>query len=138
MFLIDTNVISEARKRERANQGVQEFFERVKVDRSETFMSVVTVGELRRGVEHARHRGDAPQGDGLEAWLNWLLDEYRGRLLGVDLEIAERWGRLMVPHPESPFDKLIAATAMVHGLTVATRNYKDFADTGVRQMNPFE
>ncbi len=137
MYLIDTNVISEARKHERANPGVRAFFEQVGAEDQPAFISVITVGELRRGVERIRHRGDTRQADRLEAWLTDILNEYRENILDIDPDIAQLWGRLRVPHPENALDKLIAATALAYDLTVVTRNHRDFACTGVQVLNPF-
>ncbi len=137
MYLVDTNVISEARKRSKANKGVQDFFKLVIRERAPVFVSVVTVGELRRGVELIRHRGDTRQAAQLEKWLEKLLIKYYDFILDVDKDIAQVWGRLRVPHPENSLDKQIAATALIHDLTVVTRNHKDFTKTGVRALNPF-
>jgi predicted nucleic acid-binding protein len=137
MYLVDTNVISEARKRANANQGVREFFRRVTREKSSVFISVITVGELRRGVELIRHRGDSHQAERLEQWLEALLREYQDFILEIDQAIAQLWGRLRVPHPENALDKQIAATALIHDLIVVTRNQTDFRKTGVRVLNPF-
>jgi predicted nucleic acid-binding protein len=98
---------------------------------------VITVGELRRGVEAIRHRGDVRQANQLEKWLVALLTEYQDHMLDIDPDIAQLWGRLRVPHPENALDKQIAATALIYELTVVTRNHKDFVKTGVRVLNPF-
>lgn len=137
MYLIDTNVISEVRKRAKADIGVQDFFKQVAKEEAQTFISVITVGELRRGVELIRHRGDMPQANRLEKWLDKLLTEYRDNILSFDQDMAQLWGRLRAPHPENALDKQIAATALVYDLTVVTRNHKDFTRTGVRVLNPF-
>jgi predicted nucleic acid-binding protein len=137
MYLVDTNVISEARKRSKANKGVRSFFKRVIEDETRVFMSVVSVGELRRGVELIRHRGDARQANQLEKWLVDLLIEYQEHILDINQDIAQLWGRLRAPHPENSLDKQIAATALIYDLTVVTRNYKDFVKTGTRVLNPF-
>jgi predicted nucleic acid-binding protein len=137
MYLIDTNVISEGRKGARANAGVRDFFKRVASDQPPVFLSVVTVGELRRGVELIRHRGDEAQANRLEKWLQLLLRHYEDYILEVDADVAQLWGRLRVPHYENALDKLIAATALIHNLTVVTRNHDDFSRTGVRVLNPF-
>jgi predicted nucleic acid-binding protein len=137
MYLVDTNVVSEIRKRERANKGVRAFFRRAVKESSDLYMSVVTVGELRRGVEIMRHRGDGAQTGILDAWLTATLDEFAQNILPVDEDIGQLWGRLRVPHAEHAPDKLIAATALIHDLIVVTRNVDDFSSTGVRLLNPF-
>ena len=137
MYLIDTNVISEVRKHGKANRGVRAFFERVGAEEQPVFISVVTIGELRRGVELIRHRGDTRQADLLEKWLNAVLTEYEDSILHIGSDIAQLWGRLRAPSPENSLDKLIAATALLYDLTVVTRDHKDFARTGVKLLNPF-
>lgn len=138
MYLIDTNIISEARKKDKVDLGVRRFFARVEAEKAPVYLSVVTLGELRRGIELIRHRGDAPQAQQLETWLQTVLTEYADCILPIDEEIAQLWGRLRVPHPEHALDKQIAATALVYSLTVVTRNQRDFEATGVRVLNPFE
>ena len=137
MFLIDTNVISEARKRTKANRGVRAFFHRVSSEGIPIYISVITVGELRRGVELILHRGDRRQAKQLETWLETLLIEYQDSILDFDQDVAQLWGRLRVPHPENALAKQIAATALIYDLTVVTRNQADFHHTGVRILNPF-
>ena len=137
MYLVDTNVISEARKKTKANRGVRSFFKQVIEDETRVFMSVVSVGELRRGVESIRYRGDTRQANQLEKWLANLLVEYQDHILDINQDIAQLWGRLRAPHPENALDKQIAATALIYELTVVTRNHRDFLKTGVRVLNPF-
>ncbi len=137
VYLIDTNVISEVRKKSKANGGVRNFFRQAAEDDTRMYMSVVTVGELRRGVESIRHRGDAGQAGRLEKWLEALLAEYQDHILAIDTDIAQLWGLLRAPHPENALDKQIAATALIHELTVVTRNDEDFLGTGVPVLNPF-
>ena len=137
MYLIDTNVISEARKKDNADAGVLAFFRGVASRAEPLYLSVVTVGELRRGVELIRHRGDAPQADLLERWLQTVLTNYQDNILGFDAEAAQVWGKLRVPNPENELDKQIAATALVHDLTVVTRNVMHLQATGARLLNPF-
>jgi predicted nucleic acid-binding protein len=137
MYLIDTNVISEARKGQRANPGVQAFFSEASQQNLPLFLSAITIGELRRGVDLIRYRGDQGQADALEAWLVLLLQDYGHRVLPLDGEAAQLWGRLRAPHPENALDKQIAAIALLHGLTVVTRNTADFTSSGVPLLNPF-
>jgi predicted nucleic acid-binding protein len=137
MFLIDTNVISEARKGERADGGVREFFNSVERKGSGVFLSAITIGELRRGAALIRHRGDAAQANRLDQWLSAVLERYADKVLPFDHEIAQVWGRLRVPHHENAIDKQIAATALVYDLTLVTRNTSDFTGTGAKLLNPF-
>ncbi|MFQ3584076.1 MAG: type II toxin-antitoxin system VapC family toxin [Cyanobacteriota bacterium] len=138
MYLLDTNVISELRKQSQANSGVQQFFENAIEEEARLYISVVTLGELRRGVERIRHRGDHLQADLLEAWLQVILDDYADHILDFTVTEAQVWGRLRVPHPQNAIDKQLAATALVYGLTLVTRNVNDFVGTGVPLINPFE
>jgi toxin FitB len=137
VYLVDTDVISEIRKGEKAHQGVREFFKVASVEAIALYLSVVTVGELRTGVERLRHRGDIRQANLLERWLKQVTQSYADAILPFDEETAHVWGRLRVPNPENPLDKQIAATALIHDLTVVTRNTEHFAPTGVRLKNPF-
>jgi toxin FitB len=137
MYLVDTDVISEARKRDRANPGVRAFFERAVEEAAEIYLSVVTIGELRQGVERIRYRGDQPQAERLERWLLQVTAAYEDRILALDEETAQVWGKLRVPNPENPLDKQIAATALIHDLVVVSRNVEHFAPTGAQVLNPF-
>ena len=137
MYLVDTNVISEARKKSKADKGVRAFFKQTIEDETQVYLSVVTVGELRRGVELIRYRGDVRQANQLEKWLKALLTEYQDYILDINQDVAQLWGRLRVPHPENALDKQIAATALIYELTVVTRNHRDFVKTGIRVLNPF-
>lgn len=137
MYLIDTKVISEARKQHRANPGVIAFFKASAAQDAALYLSAVSVGELRRGVELIRHRGDLQQAGLLEQWLAGVLADYAHHILPFDTHVAQVWGRLRVPHAGHEIDKQIAATALVYGLTVVTRNTADFAGTGVALKNPF-
>jgi toxin FitB len=138
MYLLDTNIISELRKRDRANPGIIRFFDRLTKQEAISYLSVMTIGELRRGVAIIQHRGDFTQAKSLENWLQTILDNYAENILDFGREEAQIWGRLRVPHPENALDKQIAATALVYDLTLVTRNVKDFAATGVTLLNPFE
>ena len=137
MYLIDTNIVSEARKGARANGGVISFFHRTIEARQPLYLSVVTLGELRRGIELIRHRGDYLQVERLERWFEEVLQQYGPNMLVLDADAAQIWGRLRVPNDQHQLDKQIAAIALVNDLTVVTRNVADFAGTGVRLMNPF-
>lgn len=137
MYLLDTNVISEARKGTKADPGVRRFFTRAKTEQSRLYLSAITIGELRRGVELIRHRGDLAQADLLEHWLQEVIRDYQAQILTFDAEAAQVWGRLRVPYPENALDKQIAATALLYDLTLVTRNASDFTGTGVRLINPF-
>ncbi|OGA32612.1 MAG: recombinase [Betaproteobacteria bacterium RIFCSPLOWO2_12_FULL_64_23] len=135
MYLVDTNVVSDARKGKRANPGVQKFFQTI--DAADLYLSVQTIGEIRRGLENIRHRGDMPQAKKLEKWLDLVTADYADRILSFDEECAQVWGRLMSPHHEHPIDKQIAAIALIHDMIVVTRNVDDFRGTGARINNPF-
>jgi hypothetical protein len=137
MYLVDTNVISELRKRQSANPNVVGVFTAAAQQQTPMFLSAVTVGELRRGIDLIRYRGDRSQAELLEDWLNKLLIDFGRFILPFDRATAQVWGKLRVPHPENPLDKPIAATALVHRLVLVTRNEKDFAGTGVEVFNPF-
>jgi predicted nucleic acid-binding protein len=137
VFLVDTDVISEARKGDKANPGVRDFFENARRKNVALFLSAITIGELRQGVEIIRHRGDSAQSARLERWLDRLTVDYADAILPFDQETAQVWGRLRVPHPENPLDKQIAATALIHDLTVVTRNTDHYKPTGASTVNPF-
>ena len=132
-WLLDTNIVSELRKGERANPGVRAWFAEA-ADES-LFTSVLVVGELRCGIESIRRR-DVPSALALERWLAGLTDGFADRILPVDREVAEQWGSLKVPDPVPTVDGLLAATALVHGLTLVTRNTRDGARTGVLLLDP--
>ncbi len=137
MYLSDTNVISEIRKGDKANAGVCQFVKMTQMENTRVYLSVITIGELRRGVDLILHRGDKLQANLLQNWLTTILQEYQNDILDIDIDIAMLWGRLRVPNDQHSLDKLIAATALIYDLTVVTRNVKDFAGTGVRLLNPF-
>ncbi len=138
MYLLDTNVISELRKQSKANSGVQHFFRTAIEQDARLYISVITLGELRRGVELIRYRGDRPQADLLEVWLQTILDDYADYILESTATEAQIWGRMRVPHSQNALDKQLAATALICGLTLVTRNVSDFVGTGVPLLNPFE
>ena len=136
MYLVDTNIISEARKGMKANPGVRRFFK--EADAADIYLSAQTIGEIRRGLENIRHRGDVPQTRKLEKWLEVIVGDYADKILSFDEDCAQVWGRLMSPHPQHPIDKQIAAIALIHDLIVVTRNVNDFRGTGVELKNPFD
>lgn len=133
-YLLDTNVVSELRKRDRANVGVLEWIDS-HLD-AEIWLSVLVVGEIRRGVALVGRR-DLDAADALGAWLDSVVADYRDRILPVTEAIAERWALITVPDPVPVIDGLLAATAMEHELTFVTRNTADVERTGVDCVNPF-
>lgn len=135
MYLVDTNVISEARKGTKANPGVRAFWQSTRS--GEIHIAVQTVGEIRQGLETIRTRGDRQQAGILEAWLDGVVEHYSDHILAFDIECAQVWGKLMAPDPQHPIDKQIAAIALMHDLTVVTRNGADFDGTGVKLLDPF-
>lgn len=138
MYLLDTNVISELRKGKSgaADQRVLTWAESVPA--SSLYLSVITVLELEIGVLLVEHR-DSAQGQWLRSWLNiHVLPAFSDRILPVDTAVAQHYAKLHVPDPRSDRDALIAATALVHGMPVVTRNVQDFARTGAKLLNPWE
>jgi predicted nucleic acid-binding protein len=135
VFLVDTNVISEVRKGVRADPGVVAFLRDAKPE--QLFLPVQAIGEIRRGQQQIARRGDIDQAAHLENWLNLLTTDYRDRILEFDLDSAQAWGVLMSSSPQHPVDKQIAAIALIHDMTLVTRNTNDFQGTGVRLLNPF-
>jgi predicted nucleic acid-binding protein len=134
-FLLDTNIVSELRKQSRCSRSVREWYEAVHFE--DIFLSVLVFGELRRGVENIRRR-DAATAGVLERWSRGLRLAHVERILPVTLEICDLWGRLSILQPMPITDGLLAATAQHYGLTVATRNTRDFQRCGVDYINPFE
>jgi predicted nucleic acid-binding protein len=132
--LLDTNVLSELRKRDRADPGVRHWFGATPDE--DLLLSVLVLGELRQGVERVRRR-DAKTARHLEQWLRHLATAFADRLIAVDAAVADQWGALNARDPLPVVDGLLAATAMVHGLAVVTRNTADFARTGAQVLNPF-
>jgi predicted nucleic acid-binding protein len=130
---LDTNVISEIRKPS-ANANVRGWFE--SVVKTDLYLSVLVLGEVRRGAELLRRR-DPYQAIVYENWLATLRQDYSDRIVPITPDIAEQWGRLNVPTTISTMDGLMAATAIVEGLTFVTRNTADVARTGVATLNPF-
>lgn len=138
MYVLDTNVVSELRKVRagKADPNVAAWAE--SVDAADLFVSVITIMELELGVLSIERR-DATQGAVLRAWLEQhVLPEFSGRTLPIDTAVAQRCARLHIPDKRCERDALIAATALVHGMTVVTRNVVDFQPTGVTLLNPWE
>ena len=133
-YLVDTNVVSELRKKRRCDPGVAAWF--AQAPSEEIYLSALTLGEIRKGIESLRRRDEASAGV-LDRWLRELAVAYAGRILPVDQAVAEQWGCFNVPDPLSMLDSLLAATASVHGMTLVTRNLKDVERTGVDCLNPF-
>jgi predicted nucleic acid-binding protein len=133
-LLLDTNVVSELRKGSRANVRVLGWFETV-ADQ-DVHLSVLVLGELRRGVEAVRAR-DTKQAAALDRWLTRLAADHAERILPVDAAVAHEWGRLTAKRAASVVDTLMAATALVHGLVLVTRNVKHVDWTGVAYVDPF-
>jgi predicted nucleic acid-binding protein len=133
-FLIDTNVVSELRKGKRADAGVRAWFDEHKAD--QLWLSVLVVGELRRGVELLRRR-DERAGTRLSDWLDTVTHDFDDRIIPITIEVAERWATLNVPDPVPVVDGLLAATALERDLVLVTRNTADIERTGVAAVSPF-
>ncbi len=134
-YLIDTNVISEVRKGDRCNPNVSAWY--ASVTGEELFLSTLVIGEIRNGVELARVR-DPAKATALERWLGQVQASFGARILGIDNDVADRWGRMSAIRPVPVIDSLLAATAVVHGLTLVTRNDRDVAGLGATVLNPFD
>jgi len=137
MFILDTNVVSELRKVRlgKADKRVAKWADSLVV--ADLYLSAITVQELEIGVQLVERR-DAAQGVIFRAWLNGqVLPAFAGRILPIDTAVAQRSASLHVPDPKPMRDSLIAATALVHGMTVATRNVGDFEMFGVKLLNPW-
>lgn len=133
MFLIDTDVLSALRRRER-HPAVVRWLEAQRT--TDLYLSVMTIGEVERGiVQQERH--DAPFARDLTIWLNQLLMLFGDRVLAFNVSVAQHWGRLSAELGHDSPDLIIAATALEHDLTVVTRNVKHFEPTGVTVLNPF-
>ena len=133
MFLLDTNIVSELR-RNRPDPHVSTWIE--KADPAELFLSVLTLGEIAKGIVSLSRR-DASRAASLQAWLEGLRLRFDDRLLSVDAAVAQEWGRLSGVRTLPVVDGPLAATALVHDLTVVTRNVRDLADTGIRLIDPW-
>jgi toxin FitB len=134
-YLLDTNVVSETRKR-RPAAAVADWIAATPPDR--LHVSVLTLGEIEQGIARIRGRGDQDQASALERWLSDVEAAFEDRVLPVTLPVAAAWGRQQHTRPLPVIDALIAATARVHGMIVVTRNTKNFALTGLDLFNPFD
>jgi toxin FitB len=133
-YLVDTNVVAELRKRAPDPHVLAWYGTASSAD---LFLSVLTIGEIRLGIERLR-RKDTAQADLLEQWLRGLHVAYHDHLVDVDADVAEEWGRLNVPDQLPVIDGLLAASAKVRGWTLVTRNVADLGRSGISLLNPFE
>ena len=133
-FLLDTNILSELRKKERCNPGVKTWF--AGIDDSSIHLSILVTGEIRKGIELKRAK-DATQALQLELWLMKIEAHYFGKILPLDAETCDIWGKLNAIRPLPVIDSLLAATAIQHDLMLVTRNVRDMEGTSVKLLNPF-
>lgn len=133
-YLLDTNIISELRKPRRSAAVVQ-WIEGVGPE--SLFISVITIGEITKGIAKRRRTAGGAAAESLQAWLEGLLASYADHIIPIDVPIATRWGRLCDAHPQLATDMLLAATALDRGLTIATRNVEHFQVAAVPVVNPF-
>ena len=136
-YLLDTNIVSEINRRT-PNSGVLHWFD--DTEETDLFISVITMGEIRRGIEQIRRRNqmdDERRAARLEQALNALRNDYRGRFIPISEEIAEEWGRMCAVYPNHPVDNLLSATARVHDMTLVTRNIRDVEIHNISCLNPF-
>lgn len=137
MYLLDTNVVSELRKIRLGKADSHVALWADSVDSADLYLSAITIQELEIGVLLAERR-DPSRGAVFRTWMNsHVLPAFHGRILVVDAAVAQRSAQLHVPDPRPVRDGLIAATALVHGMTVVTRNVADFQPTGVPTLNPW-
>ena len=133
-YLIDTNILSELQKVERADSGVRAWYAKTRSE--DLYLSVLVLGEVRQGIERLRRR-DPDQAQRLEQRMAIIQARMEGRILPVSNAVAERWGRNNVPDALPVIDGLLAATALEHGLTLVTRNVRDVQRSGAQLLNPF-
>jgi len=134
-YLIDTNIISEIRKGDRRDPHVSAWY--ASIGDEDLFLSTLVLGEIRKGVELARSR-DPSKAAALERWLRQVATAFDGRVLGIDNAVSDQWGRMCAIRPIPVIDGLLAATAVIHGLTLVTRNDRDIAGLGAVVLNPFQ
>ncbi len=133
-YLIDTNIISEVRKGTTCDPNVAAWWQ--SIEDADVYLSVLVLGEIRKAIERAR-ADDVARARALETWLSTLVRSFSERILPIDQTVADEWGRMSAKRSVSTIDALLAATAKVHGLTLATRNVADIADLGAKVINPF-
>ena len=136
MFLVDTNIISELRKGQRCNVGVATWYTAVTAD--ELFISALTLGEIRKGIELLRQRSDVEQASIYERWMEEVIQRFLQRILPIDSNVANAWGVMNAVRPVPIVDGLLAATAKVHNKILVTRNISDVEGLGVELLNPFD
>jgi predicted nucleic acid-binding protein len=134
-YLLDTNIVSELRKGSRCDPSVAAWY--TGLDDRETFLSVLVLGEIRRGVEKAR-RTEPDRARAFAVWLERLRERYADRVLTIDEKVADEWGRMTLVQPSHVTDVLLAATAKVNGMTLATRNIRHVERLGAQVVNPFD
>jgi toxin FitB len=134
-YLIDTKIISEVRKGPKCDRYVAAWFE--SIADADIYLSVLVVGEIRKGIERARPNNPV-QATALEQWLTAVVRSFAERIMPIDQAVADEWGRMSAKRSLSTIDALLAATAKVNGMTLATRNTSDVANLGVRVLDLFE
>ena len=134
MHLLDTNVVSELRKRERCDENVTTWY--ASITDGDLFLSVLTLGEIRKGIVLVRDR-DPGQAEALENWLTFVKQNYEGRILPIDADISDAWGQMHYVRNVPVVDGLLAATAKVHNLTLVTRNIQHMRGLGASLLDPF-
>lgn len=134
-YLIDTNIISEVRKGAKCDANVAAWY--ASIDDAEIYLSVLVLGEIRKGVERARLK-DPAQARSLENWLAAVAKAFAERILPIDKYVADEWGQMGSNRPLPTIDALLAATAKVHAMTLVSRNVADVADLGASVLNPFD
>ncbi len=133
-FLIDTNIISEVRKGSRCDANVAAWY--ASIDDADLYLSVLVLGEIRKGIELARPR-DPEKAEALEAWLTDVDAAFGERVFPIDRAVGDEWGRMSALRPIPVIDGLLAATAKVHRMTLVTRNDADVTGLGAKVLNPF-
>jgi predicted nucleic acid-binding protein len=134
-YLLDTNVLSEVRKGNRAHPAVRKWWS--DTNAKDVYLSVMVLGEIRQGIERLKNK-DLEKAREIERWLQSISKTMGTRLLGINYRVADVWGRMGAERTLPLVDSLLAATAVAHDLTLVTRNTKDVIDTGARNLNPFE